>query len=644
MGNGVTTDSIKTQKYDAKVAKQQAKEQAKLDKQKKEAEKQAIARDLLNNLAGASDEKEVRKIRSDIKDNLEEMYKSGQITKEEYKQVKKYANSSDYKEYLQSELDSDTRILVAGVAGKAKGTSIGDVKDEVKDALKTKLENKEITQEEYDKAKKYSKTGTWIGRFFGKKEKESRQMFQTREYQNKLVETKNEGPKFSAKLQAKMNLAGISTDQVYEIGKENGGGQILEDGRVNGDATINYSYKKKQPGEMDAVQTAFNNNESGVKFSKRETNKIMKQAGYHVEKKINWGKAIETGVKTAAPVSPLEFGKISASAAGNAVANVGSAGNTAANATASVVVKSGGILTGAAFLAGTGVSAYNQAHRVEDRAIPTNVPEGVTTYEQYAKYLDDNYSTTKGAALGKDIAKQFVKDGKLDVEGLNNALKTTAGTIASTSTPLNKREGYGLLMSEASKEKKAEPKKVVPYTPVIEPQDCEVVVEQKEVKETKAVPTDCYKVKSGDNWYAVAKAKYGASDADAVLIARQLKDKYFEANKEELAKVGIKTSKGAFFAKVGEELCVPSTVTINGKKYTYNTEAKVTAGTLDKNYKGATIEGNGNLFTKTVTRTIYNAKTCDEKVLTADSKEAINAQLEELNRQNPDKHYVIVEK
>lgn len=643
MGNGVTTDSIKQSKYDAKVAKEQAKQQAKNAEQKKEAEKQAAARDLVNSLAGSSDADKAKKIRGDVKDTLEQMYKDGQITKAQYKEAKSFANSGDFKEGLQSELDSDARILVAGVAGKAEGTSIGKVKDSVKDGLKAKLDNKEITQDEYDNAKKYSKTGTWIGRFFGKQEKESRQMFDAKSNRNNVDQTKANGPVYDAKLQAKLNMAGITTEQVYELLDNNGGAA---------DGEINYSYKKKQPGEQHATLTKFNQiaKEKGLGdgfFSKKETNKIADESGYEVGKSWYLGKAVEAGVKTAAPVSPIEFGKISASAVGNAAANVGSAGSTAANATASVLVKSGGILTGAAFLTGAGVSIYNQTHRVEDRAIPTDVPKGVTTYEQYTNYLQDNYSTASNAQLGKDLAKQFTKDGKLDVDGLNAALKKAAGTVDSTSTPLNKKEVLGALMNAASQEKKAEPvkeEKVAPAPVVVaEPQDCAVKVKEEQVTETKAVPTDCYKVKSGDNWYAVAKAKYGASDADAVVIARKLKDQYFEANKETLTKVGINSSKGAFFAKVGDELCVPTEVNINGKTYTYNADAAVQAGEVSKDYKGATVKGNGNIFTKTVTNTIYKGQACDGTDITGKSREEIQSKVDELQKQHPDKKYVITQ-
>lgn len=619
--SGVTTDSIKTNKYEAKVAAEQKKLQAKQEAIRKENEKKAAAADLVNSLAGYSDESKVRKVRGDIKDNLKEMYKDGQITKEEYEAAKSYANSGEYKSKLKSEITSEARILTASVAVNSDGKSIGQVKDDVKDALKQKLDSGEITEAQYKAAKKYTKTGTGIGRFFGVKEKESRQMFQVKAYQNELQETKEKGPKFDAKLQAKLNLAGINTEQVYEIGDANGGAA---------DATINYSWKKKQPGEMDAIQTAFNNNEADVHFSKKESNKIMKQAGYHVEKKVDAGKLLQDigrGVLVGAPASYLSVDQTQRSIV-NGVATV-------TNNQGLKVIGVVPAITGTA----AGIhSAITQAHRVEDRAIPTNVPEGVTTYEQYAKYLDDNYSTSKGAALGKDIAKQYVKDGKLDVAGLNEALKKAAGTVTSTSTPLNHREALGLLMNSTVKTETP----VTISTTEPEPETCEVTV----TPDTKNVPTpvstDCYKIQKGDNWFDVAKGKYNATDAEAVQIAKQLKEAYYEANKEELNKKGIKSAKGGFFPKVGDELCVPSTIKVGDKEFTYDVKGKVNAGTVDDNYKGATFKANGNIFTKDVPTPIWKGKTCDGTEFTVTTEEGIQTKVDELQEQNPNKKYVIV--
>ena len=77
-----------------------------------------------------------------------------------------------------------------------------------------------------------------------------------------------------------------------------------------------------------------------------------------------------------------------------------------------------------------------------------------------------------------------------------------------------------------------------------------------------------------------------------------MKDATFEEMKKSgtLPK-GITSSRDAFFPKVGDELCIPSEITLpNGNKYTYLEDGKVISEAPSKNYKGATYKANSNPF------------------------------------------------
>ena len=92
-------------------------------------------------------------------------------------------------------------------------------------------------------------------------------------------------------------------------------------------------------------------------------------------------------------------------------------------------------------------------------------------------------------------------------------------------------------------------------------------------------------------------ARINKIDIDMKAIVRQLKDAYYEANKEALQAQGIKSSYGAFFPKAKDKLCIPQTVNVNGKEYNYNKETTTKAGEVSKDYKGATLKSQSNPFT-----------------------------------------------
>ena len=79
------TDAItqgKVEKYEKEIREEQA-------KQREEAQRQQEAQALVNSLAGSSDAKRYKSLKGDVTDDLKEMRKAGQITKEQYKEAKR---------------------------------------------------------------------------------------------------------------------------------------------------------------------------------------------------------------------------------------------------------------------------------------------------------------------------------------------------------------------------------------------------------------------------------------------------------------------------------------------------------------------------------------------------------------------------
>ena len=605
-----STDAIKASnsnvsKYEKEIREEQAKKREK-------AEKEKVARELVDNLSQYTEAKSVKSVQKDLKAALKEQKELKMISEEEYKQAMSYVKSKDFKESVKEDITSESRTYVAGLAGKSDAVKAKDMQKEVKAELKEQYDNGEITEEQYKQYKKYATRTNGFKRFFGKPENEANKLYRGNAADNNVDKVRAEGPKFSDEMQAKINVAGYTVDELYEIYENNGGAA---------DGTVNYSWKKKQPGERDEIITKLNENKGGYEFDMNDVKEIGRTLGYTVEKKVDGGKVVRDAARGLLIGAP---GVVGIDNTATAVA-----GSATATSVQKVVLPIGaavGLTTGAV------ASSITQAHRVEDRAIPTNVPASVKTYDEYAKYLDDNYATEKGAGIGKDIAKFYIdkRDGKtLLLDQMNKDLAQAAGTVDAVGTPLNYEEALGLLSDLSSGKKVVEQPKA--KTP--EKETCVIEVVSKPVREKVVTPTDCYEVQKGDDWYRVVMGKYKPkSAADAKALVRYLKDAYYEENKEELNKLGIKSSKGAFFPKVGAELCVPSEITINGTKYEYDTTAKVIAG----NRFGDTVSYNAmaNPFYNIVDKTKYNVSTCDGTVAKGIEENQVQSTIDNIKKDN----------
>ncbi len=605
-----STDAIKASnsnvsKYEKEIREEQAKKREK-------AEKEKVARELVDNLSQYTEAKSVKSVQKDLKAALKEQKELKMISEEEYKQAMSYVKSKDFKESVKEDITSESRTYIAGLAGKSEAVKAKDMQKEVKAELKEQYKNGEITEEQYKQYKQYATRTNGFKRFFGKQENEANKLYRGNAADNNVDKVRAEGPKFSDEMQAKINVAGYTVDELYEIYENNGGAA---------DGTVNYSWKKKQPGERDEILTKLNENKGGYKFDMKDVKEIGKALGYTVEKKVDGGKVVRDAARGLLIGAP---GVVGIDNTATAVA-----GSATATSVQKVVLPIGaavGLTTGAV------ASSITQAHRVEDRAIPTNVPASVKTYDEYAKYLDDNYATEKGAGIGKDIAKFYIdkRDGKtLLLDQMNKDLAQAAGTVDAVGTPLNYEEALGLLSDLSSGKKVVEQPKA--ETP--EKETCVIEVVSKPVREKVVTPTDCYEVQKGDDWYRVVMGKYKPkSAADAKALVRYLKDAYYEENKEELNKLGIKSSKGAFFPKVGAELCVPSEITINGTKYEYDTTAKVIAG----NRFGDTVSYNAmaNPFYNIVDKTKYNVSTCDGTVAKGIEENQVQPTIDNIKKDN----------
>lgn len=605
-----STDAIKASnsnvsKYEKEIREEQAKKREK-------AEKEKVARELVDNLSQYTEAKSVKSVQKDLKAALKEQKELKMISEEEYKQAMSYVKSKDFKESVKEDITSESRTYIAGLAGKSDAVKAKDMQKDVKDVLKEQYKNGEITEEQYKQYKQYATRTNGFKRFFGKQENEANKLYRGNAADNNVDKVRAEGPKFSDEMQAKINVAGFTTDELYEIYENNGGAA---------DGTINYSWKKKQPGERDEILTKLNENKGGYEFDMNDVKEIGRTLGYTVEKKVDGGKVVRDAARGLLIGAP---GVVGIDNTATAVA-----GSATATSVQKVVLPIGaavGLTTGAV------ASSITQAHRVEDRAIPTNVPASVKTYDEYAKYLDDNYATEKGAGIGKDIAKFYIdkRDGKtLLLDQMNKDLAQAAGTVDAVGTPLNYEEALGLLSDLSSGKKVVEQPKA--KTP--EKETCVIEVVSKPVREKVVTPTDCYEVQKGDDWYRVVMGKYKPkSAADAKALVRYLKDAYYEENKEELNKLGIKSSKGAFFPKVGAELSVPSEITINGTKYEYDTTAKVIAG----NRFGDTVSYNAmaNPFYNMVDKTKYNVSTCDGTVAKGIEENQVQSTIDNIKKDN----------
>ena len=163
------TDAVKHQQNVEKYEKEIREEQA---KKREEAQKEQEAQALVTSLAGSSDAKRYGSLKDDVMDDLKEMKKSGEITKEQYNEAKEYLKSDEYKKMKEAEFASEARLYVSGLAANAEDTKDKKIESEVRDTLKAQYENGEITKEQYESYNNYAKRKGAFARFFGAKEKE----------------------------------------------------------------------------------------------------------------------------------------------------------------------------------------------------------------------------------------------------------------------------------------------------------------------------------------------------------------------------------------------------------------------------------------------------------------------------------------
>lgn len=560
MGKKVT-NAIKTDKR--AVAEKKAKEDLKkqLEIQKKEAEAKALVDGLAGQVTGVYTVDEIKRqtlIALGTKQLalMHDEDKSNDLTKEQIELAKAYIEGKEFKKAQENTLNEYAGIKLRGIAGndeKVDATKKGKVKDQVQAELKRQYKAGEISKEEYNLLKDESKTAGGFWEFLGfKKNKETTRLYNVTaktnnrdQRQAELTTGKNEDQAaavdkyFSADLEAKLEQRGFTPEKLYEIYNANG---------CSADATANYSYKKKQPGEQHAILAALNNGrkEGDYEFTKEDAKKIGKALGNKWEKAVDYAQVARDTVYGSIGLSPVVT---VATAEAGAVAGI-------ATAKATAVVPIGTIIG-----AGTGAagSVYTQATRVEDRAIPDGVFNDVTTYEEYAKNLDQ-YATKEGASLGKQIGKYYVKDGVFLKDQLERDLHHAAGTDRADQTPLNYEEADGLLTDLVSG------KKVIkaPEKPVEKTE--EVVVVNTVEKNRKVDQAFCsHEVKKGDNPWAYAYHLYGAkgnAENKAVRI--------------EIQKLVKKSDADAAFWKAGINVELPEeiTVKINGEPKTFKIDCE----------------------------------------------------------------------
>ena len=513
------------------------------------------------------------------------------LTRAEKKDLKAAKKAEEKR--LEAQRKAEAEELVIKLSGESEATKKKGVRSDVKAELKEMYKNGEIDKELYEAAKDYSGKGNFFARLWGKKS-DSSIVFSAQAIDNNIEKIKEEGPEFSKKIQKKLDAAGLTNDELYEIMDRNASPYYRE---------VNYSWTKRQPGEADGITAELNSekyNTGDVEFSKKEGKKIAKSLGYEVEPAVKGDILTRDIVLGAAAGAPL--------AGVNINQTVNPSGLISGTIKQSVKVGPFGAIAGAV-IGGTS-SAITQATRVEKKVAEKVLPENVKTYDDYAKYMD-NYGTEKGATIMKKISKFYVgEDGKtLDKKAMEADLQKAAGE----GSVLNYEEAVAL-HSELVQKPKPQPQPVEQTEPIVEDK-CQITETDETKQIEEALPTDCYTVKKGDNWDAVVRGKYAPkNNDDRKALIRFLKDAAFEDMKKNgTLPAGVTSSKDAFFPKVGAELCVPSEITVNGTTYTYHQEGKVKAGSLGG--KATVYRQASNPFTKTTEKTTYGYNTsCGDSV------------------------------
>jgi len=569
------------------------KETEKLKKAQTQAQKEAEAKKLVDGLANtvanvySVDEfvtATAQKLSTHINALNNDDDKNNDLTPEQIALAQKYVESKAFKKYAKADLNNDATLALSKIAGdetKVNATKKGKVKDQVQEELKRQLENKEISKDEYEFLMKKSKTAGNFWSLLGIKrnqkvgtdriynvtantnKKDQREVaLTTGEDKDKTAEyEKNFSPELAARLQSR----GLDVEKLYEIYNANG---------AAADATVNYSYKKIQPGEQHAIVTALNQGrkDGEYEFTIGDAKDIAKALG------IKWEKAVNPAIVARDAVAGGIVGAPGVAVANSAATAV--AGKEIAKATDKAVVPFGAPV-GAAI--GGGLSAYKQYTRVEDRAIPDDVFIGADSYEQFVKNLD-KYSTPEGARLGQNIAKHYVVDGKFLVDQLKADLHHSAGTDNADVTPLNYEEATGLLIDLESG------KKVV-SGPAVEKTEEVVNIEKRVTIKDNTVPHCEYTIQNGDYPWLLAQDLYSIETPNAKRTADDIR-----AITKEIQKLVKKDNPNAHFWKVGTTVDLPEIVTVNGKSFRINCGKETTTSLRNNSGTGIVSGSNGHNY------------------------------------------------
>lgn len=583
MSTNKVTDSV------SKRQKAETKQLIKLQQKAAQAQKEAEAAKLADSLANGITAYSVKDYRKNTLEALEKHIDTlkndgidgNELSDEQIKLAKDYIKSKAFKKQVKSNMSDyaleelsaitgDKEIIRANdeaITNKKGDVKKGKVKNVVQAELERQFKDGEITKEQYEFLKQKSKTSGSFWQFFGgnKNEKTDRLYEVATNTTNRDIkqESLTEGTeeaqekamdeRFSAEMEARLKQRGFTPEKLYEIYEANGGAA---------DGTINYSYKKIQPGEQHAILAQLNagRKDGDYEFTMSDVRSIGNSLGYEVEKPVDGAIVTRDAVAGGIIGSPA-VAKSTSSA-------VAIAGSTTATAASKSVVPFGAPI-GAVI--GAGVSVYKQVTRVEDRAIPDDVFKGVETYDDYVKNLEQ-FATKDGAQLGRLIGKYYNLPEGFQIEQLKRDLHHSAGTDRTDGTPLNYEEASGLLAKLSSGEKVIK----APEKPVVVTQEVVVVDTIKDgIANEEDVPYCPYTVERGHNPWQVAVAKYGATGRDALAVAREIK------------KLVKQTDPNADFWKVGVHVELPMTITVNGKTFNADCDAQVTAGsTTPGSYNG----------------------------------------------------------
>ena len=482
--------------------------------------------------------------------------------------------------------------LCKRLAGKSNSSKKRHIRDDVKDELKKLYDNKEITEEKYEEAKKWNKKGNFVKEFFTGKKKDSTKIYNANIREDKLEAKKEEAKTqglniFSDKSKKILKKAGIeNVEDFYKYAEEHRGSDYL----------YNYSAKHKQTGEVNSFKGDLR---IGDDVSDKQVRQLLREGGYTVEKKYRPEALIRKGLiygALAAPSCILDVDQLQ-----------DNKGLIATHQKQKVVV--GKYITGAATIMGVLEAMHDEANRVENKAYDVREDlkylenEKVATFDKFADHVDGT-ATEKNAKLLKSIGKHYVFNDKFDYKAFSNDAQTAAGK----SGILNEEELMGWENGLINGKIKPQPTKVEeqrqaapqPAAQQGTPAPTPCTVETYKDVDTVKDQTRCHTVQIGDNWTKVVMTRYGINYTDAKPIVDDLKAKYFEEHKDELIAKGIKSSKGAFFPKVGECLKLADIVkTASGKECKFQVDKNTVADKeVEKSNAVVMSSDAGNIFTK----------------------------------------------